>query len=171
MVKQSDINRPIVEIIDDFNFKKIPYDRNKIVFFNGFWQSEKYFVHNQDIIRKELSASKSSLKRFEENSLTKLLGYTDCVSIHIRRTDYVTSNGYHPVQPIEYYEKALKMVGSYQYVFVFSDDMEWCKDNIKLDNMIYIEWATDIESLWIMSMCKHNIIANSSFSWWGALVK
>lgn len=168
VIDQSNITKPILEISDDFNFKQIPHDEDKIVLLNGFWQSEKYFIHNQDIIRKELSPSKFSLKRFEENSLTKLLSYTNCVSIHVRRTDYTTSNGYHPVQSIEYYEDALKMIGDYQYIFVFSDDVEWCKENLKMDNMIYIEWATDIESMWIMSMCKYNIIANSSFSWWGA---
>ena len=164
---QSDITKPIIQIGDDFNFKPIPYDENKIVFLNGFYQSEKYFINNQDIIRKELSPSDVTLNRLNSNLLVKQLSYLTCVSIHIRRTDYVNSNGYHPVQTIEYYKKALSML-DYTYVFVFSDDIEWCKENLDLEHMIYLDWATDIESMWIMSMCKYNIIANSSFSWWGA---
>ena len=88
--------------------------------------------------------------------------------MHIRRTDYTTSNGYHPVQTVEYYKKALEIIGEYDKLFIFSDDIEWCRNNLKFDNMIFIEGNTDIEDLYLISLCKHNIIANSSFSWWGA---
>jgi hypothetical protein len=90
------------------------------------------------------------------------------VSLHVRRTDYVTSNGYHPVQSIEYYKNAIDIIGDYDYIFVFSDDIQWCKDNLKFKNMVFMEGFSDIEDLHIMSLCQNNIIANSSFSWWGA---
>ena len=90
------------------------------------------------------------------------------ISIHIRRTDYVTSNGYHPVQSIEYYKQAIEIIGDYDNIFVFSDDINWCKENLKFDNMIFVDGNDDVEDMWLMSICNHNVIANSSFSWWGA---
>ena len=88
--------------------------------------------------------------------------------MHIRRTDYVTSNGYHPVQSIEYYKNALDIIGGYESLYVFSDDINWCKSNLRFKDMTFVQNSEDIDDLWMMSLCKNNIIANSSFSWWGA---
>lgn len=146
-------------------FEKFEYNfSNNNYHLNGYFQSEKYFLESSDIIRNELSPSYDILKKLK---LTPFID-TNVVSLHIRRTDYVTSNGYHPVQPIEYYKKALDIIGEYDYIFVFSDDIQWCKDNLNFDNMIFIEGFDDVEDLWLMSLCKNNIIANSTFSWWGA---
>ena len=60
------------------------------------------------------------------------------------------------------------MIGDYKNIVVFSDDIPWCKENLIFDNIIFIEGNKDYEDLWLMSLCEHNIIANSSFSWWGA---
>jgi Glycosyl transferase family 11 len=72
------------------------------------------------------------------------------------------------VQTIKYYEDAIDIIGDYEYLLVFSDDIKWCRENLKFNNMIFMETLTDIEDMWIMSLCKNNIIVNSSFSWWGA---
>ncbi len=163
LVTQLDINRPVLQINDTFNFIELPYDPSNIIFLNGYWQSEKYFSRNSDVIRNELLSGRDMSKL----SKTPFID-TNTVSIHIRRTDYTESNGYHPVQSMEYYEKAIAEIGSYDKLFVFSDDINWCKENLKFRDMIFMEGFTDIEDLFIMSMCKNNIIANSSFSWWGA---
>jgi hypothetical protein len=152
------------EILDSHFYKDIHIDLKSNYILNGYWQSEKYFIEIEDIIRKELSPSDDVLERLRNTPLIN----TNTVSIHIRRTDYVTSDGFHPVQSFQYYESAIKDIGDYDYLFVFSDDMQWCKDNLKFNNIIFMEGFSDIEDIWLMSLCKHNIIANSSFSWWGA---
>lgn len=149
---------------DNFIFHELNYDIDSHYFLNGYWQSENYFLNISDIIRQALKPNKSSIEKLE----SKYPIDRNCISIHIRRTDYVTSNGYHPVQSIEYYQKALEIVGSYEHLLVFSDDIDWCKNNLKFDKMIFVEGNDDVDDLFLMSLCNHNIIANSTFSWWGA---
>ncbi len=152
----------IYQLNDDFNYKELLCDESSHYFLNGYWQCEKYFKQIESDIKKELRPSDEDLVK-----LSKIIP-DNSVSIHIRRTDYVTSNGYHPVQTIDYYKKALSLIGDCKNIVVFSDDIPWCKENLTFDNIIFIEGNKDYEDLWLMSLCEHNIIANSSFSWWGA---
>jgi hypothetical protein len=145
-------------------FTNLEYNESNNYYLDGYFQSEKYFLESSDLIRNELSPSDEVLKKL---NLTPFID-TNVVSLHVRRTDYLTSNGYHPVQSIEYYKKALDIIGEYDHIFVFSDDIQWCKDNLTFNNILFMEGFDDVEDLWLMSMCKNNIIANSSFSWWGA---
>lgn len=131
----------------------------------GYWQSEKYFEENADVIRNNLEIDPRIDYHINDNY--PFIGNEKTVSIHIRRTDYVSSNGYHPVQPVSYYEGALDQI-EYDKLVVFSDDVDWCKDNLNFNNMVFAEGNTNIEDLYLMSMCQHNVIANSSFSWWAA---
>jgi len=162
-----DINIPnvhkVYRISDNFIFREYNISNQSSYYLDGYWQSEKYFKDIEDIIKEELQPSNESLEKFSKLPINE-----NNVSIHIRRTDYVTSNGYHPVQSIEYYQKALNIIGEYDNIFVFSDYINWCKTNLTFDNMIFIEGFDDVEDLWLMSLCKNNIIANSSFSWWAA---
>jgi hypothetical protein len=89
-------------------------------------------------------------------------------SVHIRRGDYLRFPNDHPTLLNDYYFKSFDKMKKNTKFIVFSDDITWCKDNIKGNNMFYIEDETDYVNLILMSLCKHNIIANSSFSWWGA---
>jgi hypothetical protein len=151
-------------IIDDFKFKELTYDPNKIYYLDGYWQSEKYFKESESVIKESLSPNqilKEKLLKFDFKN-KKL------VSLHVRRTDYITSNGFHPLIPLLYYENAVEMIGDYDNILIFSDDINWCKENLNFKNSIFIDGLTDVESLYLMSYCHHNIIANSSFSWWGA---
>lgn len=152
------------KICDNFNFKPINILDSNSYYLDGYWQSEKYFKESEDIIRNELYPDDRTLYHLNKTPFID----KNVVSMHIRRTDYVTSNGYHPIQSIEYYEKALNIIGEYDYIFVFSDDIQWCKNNLTFDKMIFISGNDDVYDLWLMSLCKKNIIANSSFSWWGA---
>ena len=90
------------------------------------------------------------------------------ISLHLRRTDYLTSNGYHPVQDISYFSDGIDIIGDYNKIYVFSDEIEWCKTNLNFQRMVFMEGYSNIEDLRLMSLCKYNIIANSSFSWWAA---
>ena len=158
----SKLDRGVIQVSDNFIYKNINYNPDRNYYLNGYWQSEKYFVEIQDLIRSELKPSPEFFKKFNY-----LFGNNN-ISMHIRRTDYVTSNGYHPVQTIEYYNQAIEIIGDYDNILVFSDDIKWCKENLKFRDIIFIDGNDDIEDLWIMSTCKDNVIANSSFSWWGA---
>lgn len=151
-----------IRIFDNFEFKEIPFDANSNYYLDGYWQSEKYFKGIRNKILLDFSPNSEIVNQLNEYILDKT------ISLHIRRTDYVTSNGYHPVQTIEYYNKALEIIGEYDKLIIFSDDIEWCKYNLKFKNMVFCEIKNDLHQLWLMSLCKDNIIANSSFSWWGA---
>jgi len=147
------------------------------VYLSGYWQSEKYFIaYRGQIIEdfKSRSADRSSVN----TSILKQIKSSNSVSLHVRRSDYVTNptaNVYHGVLDIDYYKKAMKLIDQKivsPIYFVFSDDPEWVKKNIKSQfPMVYVSHnlGKDAhEDLRFMSLCKHNIIANSSFSWWGA---
>ena len=153
----------ILKLNDNFHYSKLDYKEDSHYYLDGYWQSEKYFIEIEDIIRECLKPNESIITKLKEKYSTE-----NSVSIHIRRTDYVTSNGYHPVQSIEYYKNGLNIIKDYNKILVFSDDINWCKTNLQFDNMIFVEGNDDIEDLWLMSLCQNNIIANSSFSWWGA---
>tara|TARA_R110001592_G_scaffold317062_2_gene593722 strand:+ start:1266 stop:2012 length:747 start_codon:yes stop_codon:yes gene_type:complete len=144
-------------VSDNFKYSEI-ITHGRDIFLNGYWQSEKYFKDNEKLIR----------NTFEINESINYTVPDKSVSLHIRRGDYLNSNGYHPVQTIEYYKKAIDKVGDYDKLFILSDDITWCKENVIFDNVVFVEGQNEIQDLKVMSLCDHNIIANSSFSWWGA---
>lgn len=91
----------------------------------------------------------------------------DKVSIHVRRTDYVGNDFYFDLSKSDYYQRAIDMFPNEKFL-VFSDDINFCKEYFKGDNFEFSEGKTDTEDMNLMASCKHNIIANSSYSWWGA---
>jgi hypothetical protein len=155
-------DKKTIIIGDNFQYNEFIYNENYHYYLNGFWQSEKYFLNASDLIRKQLQPTTEIIEKLKQQINGK------SVSLHVRRTDYVTSNGFHPVQTLEYYNKALEIIGNHDQLLVFSDDINWCKENLKYENILFIENQDNVEDLWLMSLCDHNIIANSSFSWWGA---
>ncbi len=146
-------------------------------YFIGFWQSEKYFKNTDDVIRKEF-ALKNPLTEYTQVVFDKIKNVPISVSLHIRRGDYILephTNAYHGVCSLDYYQKAYeeltKRINSPFEIFVFSDDIEWVKQNLKLPVKMHFvsnPKIPDYEEMFLMSCCTHNIIANSSFSWWGA---
>lgn len=142
----------------------------------GYWQSEKYFYQIEDIIRRDFTFKSKMSKK--NQLLAKRIQETDSVSIHVRRADYVTNKvyrDYFKLCGIEYYFLAItKMINKVHHpcFYVFSDDLDWVKNNIQSEFPItYIDHNRgnqDYEDMRLMSLCKHHIIANSSFSWWGA---
>jgi hypothetical protein len=132
----------------------------------GYYQTEKYFKHIEDEIRSDFSFNLELYENCKEfiSSLN-----SETISLHIRRGDYVT-NPNHPVQPLEYYQKALELLPNNLPVLIFSDDCKWCSSQELFDDdrfMISENSSVDAD-LCMMSMCDYHIIANSSFSWWGA---
>lgn len=163
--------------------KKAAFDQDvlnvtgKDIFLSGYWGSEKYFKNIQSIIRKEFTLKESlspGSKQWEE----KIKSAVKSVSIHVRRGDYINTEinrKIYAVVPPEYYYKCIEMLKQ-KYndlsVFVFSNDIAWCRENLRFDlPMEFVEGNDEdhgYEDMHLMSLCKHNIIANSTFSWWGA---
>lgn len=145
-------------------------------YLEGYWQSERYFADIGDIVRREF-AVKSPLSG-KNGALAALMQTDNSVFIHIRRGDYVASpsiNAFHGTCPIGYYRDAVaKMEASVAdpSYFVFSDDPEWVKDNLRLSRPMTVVEHNGVdagyEDLRLMGFCRHSIIANSSLSWWGA---
>lgn len=155
---------------------KWPAIKGQATYFEGYWQSEKHFKDYRDKILDcfDLTYAEGTedLNKFKEE-----INEVESVSIHVRRGDYVTNtkaNAYHGVCSVEYYQDSIKRIAN-QFrqkdlkFFVFSDDIEWCQENLHIDfTHQYMTTKRDYHDLYLMSSCKHNIIANSSFSWWGA---
>lgn len=145
------------------------------VYLEGYWQSEKYFLPITDIIRREVVLKKEY--EVQNKELIDLINQTNSVSLHVRRGDYVanpTTLKMHGICSLEYYAQAIAKIKEQvtkPYFFIFSDDPEWVIQNLKLTDQYYIvsgKGYADYQELSLMSYCKHHIIANSSFSWWGA---
>ena len=133
----------------------------------GYYQSPKYFNHIEDEIRKDFSFEKD-IDANTNGIMQHFVVGGDAISLHIRRTDYI-SNPNHPIQPLEYYEKALRKLPDVP-VIIFSDDPKWCHEQEMFeddDRFVVSDNDTDFD-LCLMTKCKYHIIANSSFSWWGA---
>lgn len=157
-----------------FDPRALNLDNN--VYIDGYWQSEKYFKDAEAVIRSDFSFVLPQGEKDKE--VSRLINEYSSVSVHVRRTDYVTDTNAKKALgtcPIEYYTRAVLLmaqkVGN-PHFFVFSDDHEWVKQNIKIDYpTVYVDHndaSTNYQDLRLMASCKHNIIANSSFSWWGA---
>ena len=126
----------------------------------GYFQSSKYFNEFEEIIREYFS--------FNEDLLISE-DLSNFCSIHVRRTDYLNLPDYHPFPGIDYYSSSIdymRNLGISNFI-VFSDDIEWCKKNLSHE-FVYSENNLNIRDLALMTKCKNHIIANSSFSWWGA---
>ncbi len=146
--------------------------KRKYAYLIGYFQTEKYFKDIRNILLEDFSV-KEPLSE-EALNWEKLTKDTLSVSLHVRRGDYVT-NPHHVLQNLEYYHRALevieKRIDSNFTLFIFSDNIEWVKENFKTSHSTYYVSSSaleDYEEIYIMSKCGHNIIANSSFSWWGA---
>lgn len=146
----------------------------RAVYFDGYYQDKKFFVEYLD----KLKYRKFSLDKTNEDLYNKIQE-SQSVSIHIRRGDYLHpkfAGTYGGICTEDYYKKAIEIVKSkYKnpFFFVFSDDMEWVKKSLPLENAIFVDNNQGLNSyidMFLMSSCKANIIANSSFSFWGAMM-
>lgn len=133
---------------------------------SGCFQSEKYFRHCPDKIRSEFQF-KYYIKEEAERQINLLKDERQLVSIHVRRGDYVKQQFYHPVCSLSYYDKAIAIFKNSKFV-VFSDDISWCQQHFLADNFTYVTGNNQFVDMCMMSLCDNHILANSSFSWWGA---
>jgi hypothetical protein len=159
----------------NFNEKFLCLQNNS--YLKGYWQTEKYFRDNKKNILNDLKII--NLQSNQNKKISEKIAKTTSVSLHIRRGDYVTNTAYnvaHGTCSLTYYKNAvdhlINNIGKNFTVFAFSDDPEWVSSNLKLPVKICVidnnSSDYNYEDLRLMSECNHNIIANSSFSWWGA---
>jgi hypothetical protein len=143
---------------------------------DGYWQSEKYFADAEEAIRKDFSFREAADPA--NAALAAQIQAVQAVSVHVRRGDYVSNRVIglrHGSSTLDYYQAALEVVQGRvvePHYFVFSDEPQWAKDNLKIAGpAVYVEHNGPdhgCRDLQLMALCRHHVIANSSFSWWGA---
>lgn len=143
----------------------------------GYWQSECYFERVSDVVRNSFSFDKQLLNE-RTKSCFESMCCVNAISLHVRRGDYLLAENVGSLGNIcdkRYYQKAMDVINEKvenPVFYVFSDDIKWTIENIPLpENAVFVDWNRRQDSwqdMFLMSSCKHNIIANSSFSWWGA---
>ncbi|MEE9408522.1 MAG: alpha-1,2-fucosyltransferase [Polaribacter sp.] len=159
--------------------KSLLFDKNLLSlkgneYIKGYFQTEKYFSEIREILLKDFTIKKE-IAESTKSFATNISSFKNTCSLHIRRGDYISdekANSVHGTCSLEYYKKAIEIIlkkDKNTHFFVFSDDINWAKENLKIENAMYIDHKTiPHEDMYLMSLCKHNITANSSFSWWGA---
>ena len=172
-----------METINSLNIQTIDEDRpykqesgfefDEDLFYNcpdwvslyGFFQTEKYFKHVEKGIRQDFHFKKEILE-----PCTEMIGDEKYIALHIRRTDYLINAANHNNLGLDYYENALSNFDKDAKVIVFSDDPNWCKEQelFSDERFLVSENTSGYVDLCLMSMCTDFIIANSTFSWWGA---
>lgn len=162
-MRQDNIN-VLKTVAVPFMFTSIQFENNTN--YTGFFQCEKFFMHNRDLIL-DMYEPNDTIKNYINEKYSNLFGITTC-AIHVRRGDYLKLQHVHTVQSLEYFTKAIEAIGPVDKYVVVSDDIEWCKANFIGDNFVFVENEKDYIDLFLMSMCSHQIISNSSFSWWAA---
>ena len=163
-----------------FNYTKLPNSyKKRDLYLDGYWQSFKYFAEIATDLKKEL---KFKIPLTEKQlTLGEKIKLTNSVCVNFRRTDFVTIPSAiqtHGVPSLEYYYKAIELVknkvGEDIEIFVFSDDVDWCKTHFKVDEPIHFvshelyKGERFSAYLQLMTLCKHFIIPNSTFGWWAA---
>ena len=148
---------------------------NNIVI-KGYWQSEKYFMEIENIILQEFSFKNPAIDT--NKKILQSINSSNSVSLHVRRGDYVKNTYENQIlisKDLDFYHNCVQYILDKEqncHFFIFSDDPSWVKENLKLQYPVtYVDHNnadTNYEDLRLMSSCKHNIISNSTFSWWGA---
>ena len=151
---------------------KIQIDENENYFFDGYWQDQSY------LSKDNIQFQKVKFSKVAKDYLDQIQQSKNSISIHIRRTDYLTKKNIKIFKILDqdYYLSAINLITKeckkdYK-IFVFSDDIKWAETNLKFDlETTYIQNTDELEDFNLMMNCQHNILANSTFSWWAAYLK
>lgn len=159
-----------------YHFDKHFFDTSENVYLHGYWMSWKYFQKYEQEVRNAFTIRKELIQHLE--TMAEKMQQNNSVAIHIRRTDFTDNKIQYlkTIIPVAYYVKAIALLKEkYNNIslYFFSDDIDWVKQNVHIENLpvYYIDKAftsSAIEDFYLMTQCRHNIIANSTFSWWAA---
>ena len=191
-----DYDLDIYNISEDFNFtdddvifigeQSLTYDQKivdsvyenfgKKIMIDGYWATHKYFLEYSNQIRKDFEF-KDKVEDSKDDKIIEMYNNivnNNSIMINVRRTDFLNTN-FHGVMGVEYINNAVDIIKSKvdnPHYFIFSDDIDWCRENIKLDNMTIVDHYYKGNKfgyyLQLMKLCKHFIIPNSTFAWWAA---
>lgn len=156
----------------NFTYDHDMFSDSKSGYYYGFWQNEEYFIEVSKEIRNDFEFK--PLGDQQNIQILEKINNTNSVSIHVRRGDYVDHPSFGGICEKDYYQDSIQYIKSKTSspkFFVFSNDIDWCIKNLDIEDAEFISWNSGTDSyidLQLMGACKHNIIANSSFSWWGA---
>ena len=145
-------------------FEPIPFQPN--VKLRGHFQSFKYFDHNRDYIRNLFAPSKFLMDQLKE----KYSEASKVTAIQVRRGDYIKFPNHHPLLPTDYYKNLTNFLTPYK-IWIFSDDIQWCKENLHFDCPVEYIKEEDYIEMYLISHCKNIVISNSSFGWWAGYLK
>jgi hypothetical protein len=170
------IKRKVSNYVPLFNFyleeKRFEFQEDKLklyVYYDGYWQSELFFNQFKKVILNDFTFKNRYL--LEENYFFNKVQTSNSVAIHVRRGDYLKYPMFELLSESYYYSaiELLQSKVSNPVYFIFSDDINWVKENMfKNLKVNFVKTNSDAQDLFLMSSCKHNVIANSTFSWWGA---
>lgn len=189
------INQPLKKVLEFLFFKTIlerhqPTDTLRpfygrrlwpLIYFKGFYQSERFFEDVADDVRRAFTFDVQLASAPTRELLQRIDADPQSVSLHVRRGDYTNPSVWRTTGSVcaePYYsdaialvEKMLKEKGTTPHFYVFSDDIAWVKQNLPLTDATYVDWnhgADSWQDMLLMSHCHHNVVCNSTFSWWGA---
>lgn len=150
-----------------FSFDPVPTNKKANIFLSGYFQSEKYFKKNKSKVRSLFLSDTNRINTAKKIFNSFFKESDSIVSIHIRRGSYLHLKNNHTNLDLQYYTQALKLI-KHDKVLVFSDDLKYCK-NVFLGKKYFFHCSEDdLIDLYLMSFCNDNVIANSTYSWWGA---
>ncbi len=147
-----------------FGYEEIVIDRATELW--GYFQSERYFAHCEDEVRRYFTPH-HALAQLLERGFGDVLARETC-SVHVRRTDYLGNPTHPELAAGDYYERAMSQFDANTTFLIFSDDIAWCRERFRGRSTFFVEALTEVEDLFLMARCRGHIIANSTFSWWGA---
>lgn len=136
--------------------------------FYGYFQSTKNWFGYESRIREIFSPNQEVIDNFMKKY--PQLSQPNTLSIHVRRSEYLKLLHIHPTISLEYLTEAIKLIGEFSTVFIFSDDHEFVSKNLSFKDSVFVNEPEDYLELWLMSLCKNHIISNSTFSWWGTFL-
>lgn len=147
-----------------FSYYDIDIDNVELI---GYFQSEKFFKHCENIIRNQFKFK----KKYVDKVLMEYPNITNSLSIHVRRGDYINQQNYHPLIPLNYYYNIINDI-SYEYenIYVFSDDIIWVKENFLGNKYVFPYCNDELLSFILLSFSKDIIISNSTYSWWASWI-
>jgi hypothetical protein len=169
------LSRVTQKITGNFHvaFDPAVLDKRGTSYLDGYFQSEKYFHDIADQLRQDFTLAKPFQGKTLEIANT-IKNDSNAVSLHVRRGDYLIHRDFGGIVTEEYYQRAIDHIRDQlpaAKFYVFSDDITWCRSELPLGPLatfVSHPELKDFEELILMSLCQHHIIANSSFSWWGA---
>jgi len=151
----------------EFAYNELVFDLNNSVEFYGYFQSSKNFLGYDDDIKNLFSPTNEFINK--ANNLYPELN-SNSVSVNIRLGDYRNVPNVLPIIDKSYIDYCINDIGDYDNIFIFSNEKDWAINNLNYKNSIIVDGLTNYEEMWLMSLCKHNIISNSTFSWWGSFL-